>query len=169
MAALIVLLRLIHILSGIFWFGGTLMLVRFVFPTAKRLGPDGGRFMQSLMVEARLPVALAIAGWATTLAGLVLFYFSSGRFAHSWMTSGQGITLSIGALFGISAALHGAAAQAPVAAKLMGLSGQMGSGPPSPEQIAQMQTLRDKLARGATVSAGLLFVAAAAMAIARYV
>jgi uncharacterized membrane protein len=169
MSALIILLRVIHILSGIFWLGGTLMLVRFVFPTAKRLGPESGRFMQSLMVEARLPVALAISGWATTLAGLVLFFFSSGRFAHSWMTSGQGITLSIGALFGVSAALHGAATQAPVAMKLASLAGAAPAGPPSPERTAEMQTLRDKLAKGAPVSAGLLLVAATAMAIARYV
>ena len=168
MAALIILLRLIHILAGIFWLGGTLLLARFIVPTAKRLGPEGGRFMQSLMIEARLPVALAGAGWGTTLTGLALFFFSSGRFAHSWMTSGQGITLTIGALFGISAALHGAAAQAPVAMKLASLAGAAPSGPPSPERLAEMQALSDKLATGAAVSAGLLLVAASAMAIARY-
>jgi uncharacterized membrane protein len=169
MMALIIVLRLIHILAGIFWLGGTLMLARFIIPTAKRLGPDGGRFFQSLVIEARLPVALAAAGWATTLAGLALFFFSSGRFAHSWMTSGQGITLTIGALFGISAALHGAATQAPVAMKLASLAGAAPPGPPSPERLAEMQALRDKLATGAAVSAGLLLVAASAMAIARYV
>jgi uncharacterized membrane protein len=169
MAALIILLRLIHILSGIFWVGGTLMLARFIIPTADRVGPESGRFMQSLMVEARLPVALAIAGWATTLAGLVLFFFTSGRFAHSWMTSGQGITLTLGALIGISAALHGAAVQAPVAAKLSALGGASASGPPSPERIAELQLLRGKLAQSAGVSAGLLTAAAAAMAIARYI
>ena len=167
MSALIVLLRLIHILSAIFWLGGTLTAAAFIFPTAKRVGPDSARFMQSLMVESRFPLALTITGWTTTLAGLILFFLSSGRFAHSWMASGQGIALSIGALFGISGALHGGIVQGRGAARLAALASQ--AGPPTPERIAEMQTLRDKLARGTVASAGILTVAAAAMAIARYV
>jgi len=167
MTALIVLLRLVHILSGIFWLGGTLTAAAFIFPTAKKVGPDSARFVQSLMVESRFPLALAITGWATTLAGLILFFFASGRFAHSWMGSGQGIALSVGALFGILAAFHGGLVQGRGAARLAALAAQ--TGPPTPERIAEMQTVRDKLAKGAVASAGMLTVAAAAMAIARYI
>jgi hypothetical protein len=167
MSILIVLLRLIHILSGIFWAGGTVTMAAFVFPTAKRVGPDSARFMQSLMIESRLPTALGFAGAATTLAGLILFFFSSGRFAHSWMTSGQGITLSIGALFGILGALHGGLVQGRGAARLATLASQTGT--PTPERIAEMQALREKLAKGVVVTAGLVMAAATAMAIARYV
>lgn len=171
MSVLIVALRLVHILSAIVWVGGSFAMGVFVMPAAKRLGPEGGRFMQNLVDVGRVPIVLTIAGVLATLAGAVLFVFVSGHFDHDWMRSPMGVTLSVGAAFGIAALLHGVAAMRPVAERIGALAREIGAagGPPSPEQLARMTLLRDKLEKNGKVSNGLLVLAASAMAIARYV
>jgi hypothetical protein len=168
---LIVTLRLLHILAGIFWVGGTLLVHGYILTTAKRLGPDAGKFMQSLVSDSGMPLALTLAGWIATLAGAVLFVFVSGRFDHAWMSSPMGLTLQLGALFGIVGLVFGAAVQAPNAGRFAALTREIagGGGPPTPAQVARMNLLRDKLERGGRISSALLVLAAAAMATARYV
>jgi len=171
LAALLVLLRLLHILAGIFWVGGTLLVHAHILPTAKRLGPEAGKFMQSLAAESGMSAALTGAGWIATVAGAILFVFVSGRFDRAWMSSPTGVTLGIGAVLGIAGLVFGAAVQAPNAARLATLSREIasGGGRPTAGQVERMNLLRDKLEWGGRISSALLVAAAAAMAIARYV
>ena len=171
MKALIITLRLIHILAAMFWFGGTIIMVRFVLPTARRLGPAGGPFIQGLTGEAKVPLTLTIAGWATILAGIVLMIIVSGRFDPAWARSPMGITFSIGGALGLLAGLHGTVAMGP-AGRRMGAIGQelaKSGGPATPAQVAELNVLRDKLERHGGVTLLLLAGAAICMAIARYV
>jgi hypothetical protein len=55
------LLRLIHILAGIFWVGVAFLMAGFLIPTVRETGQAGGRFMEHLMLRRRLPVFLGIA------------------------------------------------------------------------------------------------------------
>jgi hypothetical protein len=171
LAPLIVVLRLLHVLPAIFWVGGSLLVHGHVLPTAKRLGPDAVKFMQSLVTDSRMSLALTISGWIATVAGAILFVFVSGRFDHGWMTSPTGLTFQVGALFGIAGLGVGASIQAPNASRLAALSREIAGagGPPTPAQVARMNLLRDKLERGGRIASVLLIIAAAAMAVARYV
>jgi len=45
---LIIIMRLIHILSGVAWAGGAFMLAGFVTPAAQKSGPSGGQVMQQM-------------------------------------------------------------------------------------------------------------------------
>ncbi len=167
---ILIVLRLVHILSAIFWLGGMFILVRFLAPTARRTGADGARFMQSLVSESGLPKALTGAGVLTVLAGLGLYWFTSDHFSREWMRSPTGMTFSFGMTFGLLALLHGLAVQRANADKLAAIARAVpAGGAPSPEQQARMDALREKLARGGQVGLVLLTLAAAAMAIARYV
>ncbi len=62
MTTLVILLRLVHIFSGVFWVGGSAVSLLYLFPVANALGPDGAKFMQGLIVTRamrrrwRLPV-----------------------------------------------------------------------------------------------------------------
>jgi hypothetical protein len=171
MGPVFLLLRIVHILSALTWYGGALTAALFILPTARRLGPDGSRFMQDFAAESGFTVAMMIAGWLTVIAGGIMFAFVSGGFNHDWLRSPTGITLSIGALFGISAVVHGAVANGRTADKLAGVSREIAAagGPPTPEQVTRLIALREKLARGAIVGVVLMTCAATAMAIARYV
>jgi hypothetical protein len=170
MAPIIILLRIVHILSALVWYGGTFTMAAFVLPTARRVGPASGRFLQSLAGESRLPIVLTLAGWFTVIAGLCLYPFASGGFDREWMRSANGMTLGIGAVFGVFAVLHGSMGQRPTADKLAALSREVeaGGGPPTPDQLARLTALREKLARGGIIGVSMMTVAAIAMSIARY-
>jgi uncharacterized membrane protein len=49
--AITIILRLIHILAGIFWVGTAFLLAGFLAPTLRATGSEGGRFMRHLMQQ----------------------------------------------------------------------------------------------------------------------
>ncbi|MBA3672180.1 MAG: hypothetical protein H0W68_09190 [Gemmatimonadaceae bacterium] len=57
-----IILRLVHILSGVFWAGSAIFNDRFVAPTIRALGADSGKVMRELaqlMVDAAACMAVA--------------------------------------------------------------------------------------------------------------
>ena len=166
-----VLLRLIHIVAGVFWVGGVVVVARFVLPSVVALGPAGGDVMREIAVRRRLPIALNVAGLVTILAGFALFGMQQAGSRGVWAGSPMGITISIGALLAIIAGIIGGMRARPAAMKLtaLGEQGKAASGPPSAEVIAEMGRLRAQMAGAANQAAILLVLAVAAMAVARYV
>ena len=104
---LILVLRLIHIICGVFWAGGTFGFVGFVEPTASASGPEGGRFVQALALKSGYPQSMMGAGLLAVLSGAWLLWLDSGGFQPAWMARGMGVALSIGALSGLAAAVLG--------------------------------------------------------------
>ena len=141
------LLRLIHILAGIFWVGTIFLIAGFLLPTARATGREGGRFMQHLMLQRRLPVFLGIAMVLTVLSGF---------------TMSGGLAAILGALVG--ALVSGRAA------RRMAAIGQSAAqkGGPSAEEQAQMERLQGRMALGSRLVAGFLAFSAGTMAVARY-
>jgi uncharacterized membrane protein len=167
----VLLLRLFHIGSGVFWVGGILLFARFLFPAAKALGPAAGPVMDHLNRVLKLPDALAGAGFVNILTGLLLYWRDSGEFQGAWMRTGTGMTFGTGGLLAIAALVVGLSVNRPTAMQLGALAGaiQAKGGPPSPEQAAEMQRLQTRLGMALRVVAILLVLATAAMALARYV
>src|SRR5437899_11671186 len=93
-----VVLRLIHILSGIFWVGTTFFLVGFLQPGVAQSGPEGGRFAQRLMSQKRFQAAMSVAAGLPTLSGPVVNGRSSRGFQHAGVASGPGAGLALGGL-----------------------------------------------------------------------
>ncbi len=170
MSWLIVALRLIHIAGGVFWAGAVWVLARFVEPTATAAGPDGGRFLQRFAGSGYTP-AVTSAGVGTVVAGIALLWIDSGGFQPAFMGSHFGVTISIGAVSAIVAAIFGIGLGARNAMRLKAVAvviqGQAGG--PTPEQFTEMRLIQARLRTGGRVAAGLLGVAVVCMAIARYV
>lgn len=167
----ILLLRLLHIGSGVFWVGGVLMFARFVFPAALALGPAAGPMMDQLTRVRKVPSALLGAGVVNILSGLALFWRDSGGFQGPWMKTGTGMTFGTGGLLAIIALGIGMSVNAPTAKRLGALSAAIQSkgGPPSPEQAAEMQRLQGRLGGALRAVSVLLVLSTVAMALARYV
>ena len=170
MSILLVVLRALHILGGIFWTGGAVLMFGFVVPSVKATQPDSGRFMQQLAGKSGVSVWMTTASLACLLAGLALFGPVSGRLDGDWMHSTHGIVLSIGALIGVLAALEGMFLTGPTARKLGALGREVSAagGPPNAGQMQQMASLQGKLVSAGTRGAWLTSIAALLMAIARY-
>jgi hypothetical protein len=168
---LIVILRIIHILAGVFWAGAAFMVAAFLEPNARALGPEGGRFMQRLVGQMRMTTIIIIAAFLNVLAGIWLYWIFSGGFQVNWITSGRGLTLTIGALAAIVTFILGLAVTRPTLLRMGALGQEMQGteGPPKPEQMAAMQALQKRLATVGRAGAILLVIAVIGMAVARYI
>lgn len=166
---LYVLLRLVHILSGVFWAGANIMFAGFVNPSVKASAPESGKFMQYLAQKSGYPRVAEITGWLTILAGVGLYWIVSNGFQASWFTTRRGIVLTIGGLLAIITMIIAYAMQKPAARRLgeIGQEIQASGGPPSPEQLAELQAQQKKLENGARWSAVLLTLSVAGMALSR--
>jgi uncharacterized membrane protein len=164
-----IVLRLIHILAGIFWVGAIFLIAGFLVPTVRASGPEGGRFMQHLMLRRRLSMFLLIAMLLTVISGFTMYARLAGATNGAWAGTPPGIGYGLGGLAAILGAIVGSAISGP-AARSMARIGQQASqsGGLSSEQQAEMQRLQRKSALGSRITAALLAIAAGAMAIARY-
>lgn len=171
MDIVVLVLRLLHIVSGVLWVGGAFTLVAYIEPTVRALGPEGGKFMQRFTAQSGFAQMMSPAAITTVLAGFLLYWRDSGGLQWVWITTGTGLTFSLGGLAGISAAIVGLGYNARIVEQMGELGKQIASagGPPAPEKLAQMQALQAKLRQGGRIVVVLMIVALLGMALARYV
>jgi uncharacterized membrane protein len=170
MDSVMVLLRVGHILAGVFWAGAAFMMAGFVTPTVRALGADGGKFVQALVQRSRFSQAMGLAALVTVVCGLILFWRVSGGLQTGWLTSGRGLSLTIGSLAGLVAYGHGFAVQGKKSAELGALAKEIAAGgkPPTAQQAQCMGAIQTAIARGGLISAGLLAICVVGMSAARY-
>ena len=168
---MIIALRLIHILGGIFWVGGMVLATFFLAPALRATGPQAGRVMQELVQRRRLPIYMSAVAGLTILSGLLLYGRLAALTNGAWAATRVGRTYGVGAAAALLGMAIGFAIVAPAGRKLgaLGAQVQASGGPPSSEQASQIAALQSRMGRGNQVVAALLLVAAAAMAVARYV
>jgi uncharacterized membrane protein len=162
------LLRLIHILAGIFWVGAIFLIAGFLLPTARATGRDGGRFMQHLMQQRRLPVFLAIAMLLTVLSGFTMYGRLMAATNGAWGGTAPGIAYGVGGLAAVLGAALGMAVSGPAARRMAAIGQRAAQGGPSAEEQAEIGRLQGRMVLGSRLVAGFVAVAAGAMAIARY-
>lgn len=168
-----IILRLVHILGGIFWVGATLFLAYFLMPAARAAGPSAGAVMSQLMERRRLQLWINVAMTLAILAGIALYAIDSRISGGGFGRSATGMTLGVGALLAVAAAGVGGAVGRPTGRKLGEIARRMQEaqrvgGPPPPELVAEAQPLQEKLSRALTIMSWLLVLSATTMAIARY-
>lgn len=170
MTWLLVLVRGVHILAGVFWAGAAIAFSAFIEPTASASGPEAGRFMQRLAGQSGYPRAMSLAAILSVASGIWLYWRDSAGFRWVWIATGPGISLSVGALAGLGAALVGLIIQSRSSARLAQLAGeiQQAGGPPSEGQRGEMEALRSRLRAGGRVTAILLLISVSGMGLARY-
>jgi len=169
--ALVLALRLIHIVSGVFWVGSVLFLTWFVVPAIGASGPAGGPVMDQLMRVRKVTPYLMGAALLTLLSGITMYGRDDHTYGAAWVHTGPGITFGVGAIFAIVGGGIGVLVSAPLGKRIasLGASIKAGGQPPTAEQSATMAMLQQRLARASFLNATLLVLATAAMAIARYV
>ena len=100
-------LRLIHIIAGVFWVGGALVMNFFIGPTLRATGDAGKQFAGHLMAKTPFSRVLGISAYATVIAGFWLYGIDSAWFSSPWMHSGAGIGFGIGAAFALVGTVTG--------------------------------------------------------------
>src|SRR6185436_14647067 len=169
MNALQIVLRLLHILLGIFWVGGVLFVAVFLGPAVRDAGPEGGKVMAALGKRG-VPKIMPIVGLVTILSGLWLYSRDSVGFNSGYIKSPTGMTFGIGGLLAILGLAFGAVVLAPTFKRISDMAQSPPADPAARDaHTAELQKLRAKFAKGSNLVAVTLALAAACMAIARYV
>jgi uncharacterized membrane protein len=164
--------RILHVLGAIAWGGAIFLLVFFLQPTAKAIGPAAGPFMRELLGNRRLTqFILWIAGVTIVSGGFLYWHYVdvAGGF-DAFIETAFGLWLAIGAISALIAFSIGLFLTRPTLARATAVGAQIaaaGDAPPQ-ELVQELQRLQ---ARGRTLAkTNLTFVAIAAfaMATARY-
>ena len=163
---LVIALRIIHIVAGVFWVGGVLMMTYFIGPTIGATAESGQKFVGHLMNNLKFSNRMAAAAGTTIVAGFILYWIDSDGFTSAWMTSGAGRGFGIGAAFALIGFVFGLLLGRTT--KAMALLGAQIQGKPSSEQMTQLATLRKQQVTYSNLSAITLILSVIFMAIARY-
>jgi len=168
---MLILLRIIHVLFGVFWVGTAIFNAVFLIPTVRALGPAGGAVMQEIAEKRKLPIYFFISGILTVLSGFGLYWYDSAGFTNGFMRSAGGMTFGFGGLLALITLLIGIFVITPAAIRASKLGAEMAAArkPPAPEQAAEMQQLQAKLGKMGALAAVLLTLTTIAMAVGRYV
>ncbi|KAA3648780.1 MAG: hypothetical protein DWQ07_00880 [Chloroflexi bacterium] len=168
MDILIVSMRVIHIFTGIYWAGAGLLMAAAIGPTAQALKEDAGKFMNHLYAKSRYSPYITAAAILATLSGLILYWRLFG-FTLA-LNSGSQIALTIGAIAGLLAFFHGAISLGRKSDRIKAIVIEMeaSGGPPTPEQIQEIQTLQEGIGKGGTISSVLMVIAILGMSLSEY-
>lgn len=164
-------LRLVHIVCGVYWAGTLMFVATLLQPSVADVGPDGGKVIQALMRRRYLEIVPIMAA-LTILSGLELLRRVSGGFSADWFGTTSGMTLSTGALSALIAFTIGISILRPSAKRVGPLAQQaqqLAEGPERDAAMAQVQRLRRRMAVGGRWVAAFLLVAVIGMAAFRYV
>jgi uncharacterized membrane protein len=164
------LLRLIHILAGIFWLGATLTLAGFILPVLRDARPDAPSVWGAVMHRQRLQLWINVSMTLAILAGFALYGIDSATSSGAFARSAMGKMLGLGALLAIAAAGVMGAVSQPAGRKLAALAVDGGSarGTAASDLSAEVAALQARIGRGLTIASVLLLLSATTMAIARY-
>ena len=172
MSTYMLVFRVIHILAAIAWGGTVFLLVFFLQPSAKAIGPAAGPFMRELLGVRKLTDwVLRIAGVAI-VAGGFLYWHDLDQFDGfgDFLGSAFGLWLTIGAVAALVALALGMTATAPTIKRMLAVGGQVaqaGDAPP-PELLKELGGLQAKGRMLAKWNLTLVTIAAFAMSTARY-
>ncbi|HYN79951.1 MAG TPA: hypothetical protein VES88_00500 [Gemmatimonadaceae bacterium] len=169
-SVLMIVLRLIHIICGVFWAGTVMAVAWFLLPAQQAVGQPGAVFMQQLMFRQRLRGFVLGSMILTIVSGLAMYARLVMVTDGAWASSRTGMVLGIGAVAGIIAGGIGGGVVGRLGKKMMELSGaiQASDGPPTEAQKAEMDSLQRRNRNAFQTVAVLLLIAVAAMASARY-
>ena len=166
MEALKIVLRIVHIVTGVLWVGGAALFFFYVEPTINKLGPDAERFVDELIVRRKAPRYFIVISTLAVAAGVILYWLN-------WLpaaTTLPGLTFGIGGLAAIAAWLGGAILIPRALHEVAAIGGEMktAGGPPSAELMGRMHTAQERLRTYGLLDLVLLLFAVVAMATARY-
>jgi uncharacterized membrane protein len=170
MTAELIVLRLVHILGGIFWLGSGLFTSFFLAPTLAQAGPAAGPVMAGLQ-KRRLFTVLPIVALLTILSGLRLMWLTSAGFSPAYFASAPGRTYAASGGAAIVGFLLSVVVARPAAVRLGSLGGAIAAASDDAARAAltaELDRLRRRSARASVLAVALVVLAGAGMAIARY-
>lgn len=168
---MMLLLRLLHILGGVIWVGATVFTTFFLFPALRGNPAAAGQVMQGLNHRRFMQIMPGIA-IVTILSGSWMIWITSGGHLGMYMQTRSGHSFTTAGGLAIVAFFLGIFVGRPKGMKAAALGAQMAA-VTDPAERAKLQqemvTLQQQSVIITVAVTVLLLIAAAGMAIARYV
>jgi len=166
----LILLRVVHVVGGVFWAGAILFVVHFLEPAVRDAGPDGAKVMQALRKRRYLEVVPTVAA-LTLLSGFALYWRTFGRLHPGPGASGVDLVLGLGGFASLVAFVIGVTMLRPSALRIGALGAELAEAPPERRAALQEEIgrLRLRMRKSGRWVAVLLSVAILSMAVGRYV
>jgi uncharacterized membrane protein len=162
-----VVLRIIHIVAGVLWVGGSGLFFFYLEPAINKLGPDAEKFVDEVVNRRKVPIYFATVSTLTVLAGVILYVRDFGAIIN---TSPFGLALGLGGLAALIAWLGGNLLIPRTLGQLMAIGAEMkaSAGPPPADLVSRMHATQERLRTIGLIDIVLLLFAVIAMASARY-
>ncbi len=165
----LLILRLLHIVSGVLWAGAVFTLAFFLLPAINALGAGGGKVMQQFVKTNKYPLVMSIAATTNILSGIAMYWILSDRFSLEWMLTNYGMSLTLGGLTALVAYIIGLTVNRPGALRMEQIGKEIAAtGIPTDEQIHEISKIKNRLTVSTNYIAYLLLFTVVTMAIARY-
>lgn len=166
---LLIVLRIVHVVGGIFWVGSMVFVAHFLVPAVGDAGPDGGKVMIALSKRNFMNI-MPLVALVTILAGLWLYWKASAG-SSAYFASAPAKAYGFGAVCALAAFVIGMTITRPAMVNGIKLSqAAMGAASPEKEELmAKAMVLRTRGAKAGKAIAGLLLITALMMAVGRYV
>ena len=170
MPAELIVLRLVHVLGGIFWVGSGLFTAFFLVPALGQAGPGAAGPVMGALQQRRLFTVLPIVAVLTILSGLRLLYIASGGFDGAYLDSPAGRTYFWSGMASIAAFLLSLLMARPAAVRAGQIAAQLARATEEERGrlAAEAERLRRRSGASSVAATALLVAAAAGMAIGRY-
>lgn len=165
-----IVLRVVHILTGVFWVGSFYFTFFMLEPALTALGSDAGKLMTYLTRQRKMPAVIGITAVLAVLSGILLYWKDSNGFDPDFVTSAPGMTFLLGGIAALVALVLGFSVSRPTSVRMGAIGQEMGAsgGAPSNALMAEMQALQKRLRLVSQIDVVLLTFALLAMATARY-
>lgn len=170
MTAEVMVLRVVHIVGGMFWVGATMFMSFFLAPVLASMGPAAGPVMGGL-ARRRLMTILPVAAVLTMLSGTRLMMIASAGFQAAYFHSPSGRAFAWGGTIAIVAFVFGMGFSRPAMMKAGALSQQLASATDEATRSrlgAEIDAARRRGTVGGAIVLTMLLVAVVLMSIARY-
>jgi uncharacterized membrane protein len=170
MMAEMLVLRLVHVVGGVFWVGAMMYNAFFLMPIMAQAGPAAAGPIIAGFQQRKLFVWLPVVAILTMLAGLRLMMLQSAGFSSVYFGTPMGRTYLLGGAAAIIAFAVGFAVNRPAMTRMSELGAAMAGSDEAKRAAmqAEMATLRKRAGVATAVVTWLLIGAAAAMAVGRY-
>jgi hypothetical protein len=166
----ILVLRLVHILGGMVWVGSGIFNSFFLLPTLAQAGPAAGQVIAGLQ-RRRLFTILPIVALLTILSGFRLMWIMSAGFSPGYFASTSGRAYAWSGVAAIVGFLVGVVIARPAAVRVAGLSATLAATTDAATRASlttTLEALRRRSSIASSPAVALVILAAAGMAVARY-
>ena len=161
MITLLIVLRIIHIFSGVVWLGFAVVNFFFLQPAVKATGAEGRKVMQHLTQKTRFLATIYTAATLTVLSGLGMYGILR---VHNKILDLAGLAGIIAWLL-VIVVIRGTFKKM----RAIGVQAAGQGGEPTPELASQMQALAARHGKVGRFILALLALALLGMSVAQYV